>query len=116
MNFEENKKSLTEELEQFIQVLGELLPRYEQLTAKSELSSTELKELGDLEYLLIDVNARINEIKSSLDQHLFGHTLDLYYKFKEIAKTGDLYATQKVNRLKDLFTTMLLDENHVRWN
>ncbi|MBI1837611.1 MAG: hypothetical protein HYR91_10155 [Flavobacteriia bacterium] len=116
MNFNENKKSLSDELDQFMNILNELIPHYEKLIQKKELDSEEIKELGDVEYFLLEVNAKINEIKSKLDQHLFGHSLDLYYKYKEKAKEGDLYAIQKVNRMRDLFTNTLKGEALVNWN
>lgn len=116
MNFNENKKSLSEELDHFVNVLNELLPHYEKLMDKIQLNDAELKELGEVEYFLIEVNAKINEIKCRLDQHLFGHTLDVYYKYKEKAKAGDLYAIQKVKRMRDLFSSSLKDEAIVNWN
>lgn len=116
MNFNENKKSLSDDLDQVINILNELLPHYERLMNKKILNPEELKELGDVEYFLIEVNAKINDIKSKLDQHLFGHSLDIYYKYKAKAKKGDLYAIQKVNRMRDFFTNTLKGDALVNWN
>lgn len=116
MNFNENKKSLNEELELFMSQLNEILPHYDNLLNKKVLSKEEIKELGDIEYFLLEVNSKINDIKNQLDQHLFGHSIDLYYKYKEKAKQGDLYAIQKVNRMRDYFKNTLKGEALVNWN
>jgi hypothetical protein len=116
MNFNESKKSLSEELDQFMNILNDLLPHYERLMNQQSLNKDELKELGEVEYFLIEVNAKINDIKNKLDEHLFGHTLDLYYKYKEKAKAGDLNAIQKVNRMRDIFKNTLEGEAMVNWN
>lgn len=116
MNFDKSRKSLTEELDHFIYVLNELIPHYERLMKKKVLNDSEAKELGDVEHFLIEVNAKINDLKSRLDQHLFGHSLDLYYKYKEKAKDGDLYAIQKINRIKDLILNTLEEDSLMKWN
>ena len=116
MDFNENKKTLNRELEQFLGILNELLPRYSTLIKKDNINEIELKELGDIEHFLIEVNSKIAVIKDMLDQNLFGHSLDLYYKYKEKAKTGDVNAQQKLNRLRDFFSESLKGENLVNWN
>jgi hypothetical protein len=116
MDFNQNKRILNRELEQFVEILGELLPQYTRLIKKNSLDTDELKELGEIEHFLIEVNSKINAIKNMLDQDLFGHSLDLYYKYKEIANKGDLVAKQKLDRLKNFFNESLQSEQLVNWN
>ena len=116
MDFNENKKTLTRELEQFLGILNELLPRYSKLIKKDNINDVELKELGDIEHFLIEVNSKIAEIKDMLDQNLFGHSLDLYYKYKEKALTGDIAAQQKLDRLREFFNESLKGETLINWN
>ena len=59
MAFEKHKRLLNHELDQFNVILGEILPRYVELMHKEELSSNEVKELGEIEHYLIEVNAKI---------------------------------------------------------
>lgn len=116
MDFNENKKTLNRELEQVLSILNELLPRYTNLIKKDNINSLELKELGEIEHFLIEVNSKIAEIKDMLDQNLFGHSLDLYYKYKEKAKYGDVNALQKLNRLREFFNESLQNETLINWN
>ncbi len=116
MDFNQNKKTLNSELEQFSGILNELLPRYNKLINKTNINSLELKELGDIEHFLIEVTAKISSLKDMLDQNLFGHSLDLYYKFKEKALKGDVSAQLKLERLRNFFDESLKKEIFVSWN
>lgn len=116
MDFNDNKKTLNQELERFLATLNELLPRYSKLIEKDNIKLIELKELGEIEHFLIEVNSRISEIKNMLDQNLFGHSLDLYYKYKAEAKTGSLIAKQKQERLLNFFNESLKGEELINWN
>lgn len=116
VDFKENKDALNRELEQFISILNELLPRYTQLLRKRNISPKELKELGDIEHFLIEVNSKISEIKSMLEQDLFGHSLDIYYKLKAKALVGDIVAKQKLDRMRESFDDSLKGGNMFVWN
>lgn len=116
MEFNQNKKTLNKELEQFCGILNELLPRYSELIKKTKINTTELKELGEIEYFLLEVTQKITEIKDLLDQHLFGHSLDLYYKYKAKALLGDKSAQLKLERLRNFFNESLKKEIFVNWN
>jgi hypothetical protein len=107
--FKQNKKDLDKELERFMAILDELLPRYSQLLEKKSISPTELTELGDLEYYLIEVNAKITAIKNMLEQDLFGYSLDTFYKLKSKANSGDLLSKRKVENLRENFEKLLKD-------
>ena len=100
MSFEKHKQLLNQELDQFNALLGELLPRYVLLARKDDCTSEELKELGEIEHYLIEVNSKIAMIKNRLDQDLFGETMDLYYKVKAEAKKGDPKAKKKFDCLR----------------
>ena len=107
--FKQNKKDLDKELERFMAILDELLPRFSQLLEKKSISPTELTELGDLEYYLIEVNAKITAIKNMLEQDLFGYSLDTFYKLKNKANSGDLLSKRKVENLRENFEKLLKD-------
>jgi hypothetical protein len=71
MKFNKNKTTIVKELDHFFQILDKLLPYYSELSCKIQPSQEELKELGEIEYTLIEVNARISELKEKLDFLLF---------------------------------------------
>jgi len=116
MDFNQNKKTLSRELEQFSEILNQLLPRYTKLITTSKITTEQLKELGDIEHFLLDVTAKITELKHLLDQNLFGHSLDLYYKYKEKASLGDVSAQLKLERLRNFFTESLKSKSFINWN
>lgn len=116
MSFDDNKNALNKELEQFILLLNELLPRYSMLLKKKTLSREELTELGDIEHYLIEVNSKITEIKNMLDQDLFGHSLDIYYKLKAKAIVGDPMAKQKLDRMRESLGESLRGGDLFIWN
>ena len=116
MDFNQNRDAINKELEQFILLLNETLPRYSSLLKKQEISSSELKELGDIEYFLIEVNAKITEIKKMLENDLFGHSIDLYYKLKRSAQNGDVQAQHKFEAMRDAFNESLKGDTIINWN
>jgi hypothetical protein len=115
-DFKQSKEALNKELEQFISILDELLPRYSLLLRKKEISKEELTELGEVEHYLIEVNAKISAIKNMLEQDLFGHSLDIYYKLKEKAKNGDAVAKAKLERMRDSFEESIKGGMLYNWN
>ena len=66
MAFEKHKRVLNRELDQFNLILSEILPRYIELMKSEEISDEEVKELGEIEHFLIEINAKIAEIKSRM--------------------------------------------------
>ncbi len=116
MDFNQNRDAINKELEQFIELLNKTLPRYSTLLKKQKISSLELKELGDIEYFLIGVNAKITEIKKMLEHDLFGHSLDLYYKLKLRAARGDADAQMKFEMMRDAFNESLKGDTIINWN
>ncbi len=116
MDFRANKDALNKELEHFISLLEEMLPRYSVLLRKSEISSTELKELGEIEHFLIEINAKISLIKGKLEQDLFGHSLDTYYKLKAKATKGDMASAAKLKMMREIFEESLEGGSLVNWN
>ncbi len=107
--FKQNKNDLDKELERFMTILDELLIRYSQLVEKKSITSAELTELGDMEYYLIEINAKITAIKNLLEQDLFGFSLGTFYKVKNKAKSGDLLSKRKVENLRENFEKLLKD-------
>lgn len=116
MNFDKHKERLNEELDRFVLMLGEVLPRYLELMKKSEPSEDELKELGDIEHALIEVNAKIADIKNRLDHDLFGETIDHYFKLKKQATAGDIDAKKRFDALREMFLESMKDDTFINWN
>ena len=106
-DFKENKNKLDQELDRFISMLSELLPHYHELLEKEKLTQEELSRLGEIEHYLIGVNAKILEIKKRLEQDLFGQSLDVYYKTKRDAISGNPNAKLKLERMRDSFSEAL---------
>lgn len=115
-DFKQNKEALDRELKRFMAILDELLPRYSFLLEKKDIAPEEITELGDIEHYLIEVNSKISGIKSMLEQDLFGHSLDIYYKLKAKATTGDVVAMVKFERMKVSFEESLKSGNILIWN
>lgn len=115
-DFKQNKEALDRELKRFMKILDELLPRYSFLLEKKNISPEEITELGDIEHYLIEVNSKISGIKNMLEQDLFGHSLDIYYKLKMKAATGDAVAMVKFERMKVSFEESLKSGNILIWN
>lgn len=116
MSFEKHKQLLNQELDQFNALLGELLPRYVLLVRKNDCTPEELKELGEIEHYLIEVNSKIANIKNRLDQDLFGETMDLYYKVKAEAEKGNLNAQKKFEQLRSSLHASIKGDMFFNWN
>ena len=116
MGLDEHKKLLNRELEQFNSILGEILPRYIKLMKKKGTSVEEEKELGEIEHFLIEVNAKIAEIKNKLDQDLFGETMNQYYEAKQAAIGGDADAQKRVKKLRKVFLESVQGDDFFNWN
>lgn len=116
MEFEKHKKLLNKELDQFNLILSKILPRYIELMKNDDISDDEVKELGEVEHFLIEINAKIAEIKSKLDHDLFGETMAEFYKVKEKAKNGDENAIKKLSKLRDAFSESIKGDTFFNWN
>ena len=116
MAFEKHKRLLNKELDQFNLILSEILPRYIELMKSEHISDEEVKELGEIEHFLIEINAKIAEIKSKLDHDLFGETMSEYYKVKEKASTGDENAVKKLKKLREVFSESIKSDVFFNWN
>ena len=116
MGFKEQQDAIQRELDKFIDMLGKVLPHYSKLLKRSDLSTDELKELGEIEHFLIGVNGRISEIRQMLEEDVFGHSLHYYYQLKEKVKLGEPGAQQKLERLRDTFNESLHGGTFIHWN
>lgn len=116
MGFKEQQEAIQRELDQFVDLLGVLLPRYSKLLNSKFLTEEELLELGEIEHFLIGVNGRIGELKNILEQDVFGYGLHQYYKTKMRAEKGDQSATQKLVHLRKSFNDALEAGAIVQWN
>ncbi len=115
-DFKSNKKQLDQELDRFISLLSELLPRYHELLEKENLSQDELKNLGEIEHYLLGVNAKIIEIKKQLEQDLFGQSLSMYYQLKNEAIEGNANSKLKLEKLRDVFVGLLNSGEIINYN
>lgn len=115
-NFEQSKETLNRELKKLVGTLNDMLPRYTLLLNKVDMTKEEIEELGEIEHFLIGLNSKISDIKERLQQDLFGHTLDRYYKLKPAAESGDKEAKIKIDRLKKVFEEELEKGQIILWN
>lgn len=115
-DFKENKKALDKELERFVRLLNDLLPQYHKLLRKNDLNTEELRELGDIEHYLMGINSKIIEIKSKLEQDLFGQSLDIYYELKQKAMSGDAAARLKLESMRSAFAEALESGDVINYN
>ncbi|MFT6502012.1 MAG: hypothetical protein ACJASQ_002137 [Crocinitomicaceae bacterium] len=116
MAFEKHKRLLNKELDQFNLILSEILPRYIELMKNEQISDEEAKELGEIEHFLIEINAKIADIKSKLDHDLFGETMSEYYKVKAKATAGDKNAIEKLKKLREVFSESIKSDVFFNWN
>ena len=116
MNLNDNKETVNKELELFMTYLSKNLVEYSTLLKKENISPSELKQLGDIEYFLIEINSKISEIKKRLENDLFGYSLDLYYGMKREAISGDQVAQKKLDVMLDSFNESLRAGMIVNWN
>jgi hypothetical protein len=116
MNLNDSKETVNKELELFMTYLNKNLVEYSTLLKKQNISPSELKQLGDIEYFLIEVNSKISEIKKRLENDLFGYSLDLYYGMKREAIAGDQEAQKKLDVMLNSFNESLQGGMIVNWN
>lgn len=116
MGFKEQQAAIEKELDRFSDLLGVLMPRYSRLLNNPKLSDDQLVELGEIEHFLIGITARVTEIKQLLEQDVFGHSLDFYYKLKQLAATGDVDARKKMEKLRSTFNETLKSGDIIQWN
>ncbi len=112
----DSNEKINKELAQFLGSLNLILPRFLELSKKSVLNDEEKFEIGEIEHNLIGINAKISELKNSLDHALYGHVIDTYYKLKDEMKNGDDRVLLKYEHLKSKFTEFLFQENLINWN
>jgi hypothetical protein len=115
-DFSSIQENLNRELEQFISTLNSLLPRYTFLLKKPILNTEEVKELGQMEHFLIEINAKITAVKNILEHDVFGHSIDYYYQIKRLAQEGDFEAKLKLEKLREAFNERLKGDTLVNWN
>ena len=115
-DFQEHQGALDKELERFIEMLNQLLPKYHSLLKKENLDKAELVRLGEIEHYLLGVNSKIMEIKGQLEQNLFGKSLDTYYKLKSNAMNGDPHSRLKMEKMRDAFSEALQSGDIINLN
>jgi hypothetical protein len=116
MAFKDKREQMNNELQRFISTLNEILPRYTNLLKKTELTPLELSELGEMEYFLIEINSKIVELKKILEHDLFGLSIDRYYQLKQEAKSGNIQAKKKLDKMRESFNESLKNTSLIDWN
>ena len=69
------------------------------------------ERLDIVEYLISHT-----EIKQLLEEDVFGHSIDYYYKLKHQAQKGDENAQRKMNKLRESFNESLQAGTMIHWN
>ena len=116
MDFDAQKREINRELNRVEQLLKQTMPRYSELLGKTDLSGTELNELGELEYYLIELNGKIAQLQAKLEYDLFGLSLDTFYKLKKQAQQGDQSAALKVAAMRRVYARSLKNNQLIIWN
>ena len=114
--FKSKKQEMDREIERFMELLNDILPRYSSLLRKKDMSHDEVTELGELEHYLIEINAKILDIKNKIQNDLFGQTIDTYYRLKIKAKNGDEVAKSQIRKLKRIYMDALIAGSIICWN
>jgi hypothetical protein len=99
-NFDKYMGNLRFDIEKVLDQIRMLIPKYAELKSKSNLSELEQKELGDIEYILIEASPYIEDLHNLIKKDLFGNSLDHYYAMKSKAKEGNLKAKEELDRLR----------------
>lgn len=99
-NFDKYMGNLRFDLEKVLDQIRVLVPKYAELKAKPKLTPDEQKELGDIEYILIEVSPIIDQLQNLIKKDLFGNSLDYYYLTKSKAKEGNIKAKEELDRLR----------------
>ena len=112
-SFDKYMGNLRFDLEKVLDQIRILVPKYAELKSKSSLSSQEQKELGDLEYILIEMSPMIDQLQKLLKNDLFGNSLDYYYLTKSKAKEGNIKAKEELDRLRKILMTNFFEKEEM---
>lgn len=112
-DFDKYMSNLRFDIERVLDQIKSLLPKYAELKSKSNLSPLEKKELGDIEYILIEASPGIEELHNLIKKDVFGTTLDHYYKTKELAKNGNIRAKEELDRLRKSMLTDFFENEEI---
>ncbi len=114
--FKYRKQEMDREIDRFVELLNDVLPRYSSLLRKKDMSHEEVTELGELEHYLIELNTKILDIKNKIQNDLFGQTIDTYYRLKIKAENGDEVAKSQMRKLKRIYLDALVAGSIICWN
>ncbi len=114
--FKYRKQEMDREIDRFVELLNDILPRYSSLLRKKDMSHEEVTELGELEHYLIELNTKILDIKNKIQNDLFGQTIDTYYRLKIKAENGDEVAKSQMRKLKRIYLDALVAGSIICWN
>lgn len=102
-----NHESLQRHLRNLEQEMYEVIHRYIALMMKENPEKKDLSDLGELEYFLIAMDARIRHISYILEQELFGTSMERLLQMKNKAKAGNLIAKLKYDEMRKGFQDSL---------
>ena len=103
-------------IESLINELNKMAPRYHKLKAKDMLSDAERKELGEIEYFLIEISPQLERVKNLINQDLYGMSVDFYYKLKMKAQNGDIDAKKMIDKLRPGLLEAMGKSAYEHWN
>jgi len=115
--FELNKRELNREMLLFISTLfDEILPRYNELIFKGDLSLEERNELIETKELLFDLEKKLYDIRINIKNNLYGYTARKYYPFKINISKGIEIEKNSSNKLNSIFSEGLERGQIFIWN
>ncbi len=116
MNTNVIKANLEKNLQLVEQNLYKFIPRYLELVQADSLTPMEISELGELEYFLMSIHARINHMKDILDGELFVGSLPTLFATKKKAENGDIDIKLKYEALRKSYQESLTAGTIIDWN
>lgn len=112
-NFDKYMGNLRSDIEKVLEQVRLLIPKYAELKSKTHLTTQEQKELGDIEYVLIEASPYIEELRNLIKRDVFGSSLDYYYHTKTKAQEGNIQAKEELDRLRKLLMNDFFEKDEI---
>ena len=112
-NFDKYMGNLRYDIEKVLDQVRSILPKYAELKSKVNLSPEEKKQLGDIEYILIEASPYIEDLHNLIKKDLFGNSLDYYYAMKNKAKGGSIQAKEELDRLRKFIMADFFENDEI---
>lgn len=112
-NFDKYMGNLRQDIENVLDQVRDLLPKYAELKSKVSLNKEEQKMLGDMEYVLIEASPYIEDLHNLIKKDIFGNSLDYYYQTKSKAKEGNIKAKEELDRLRKFMMSDFFENEEI---